>query len=56
MTKKELIEIQEYLEDLQSPDGKYIEETDVVLTILNWIKQKYHEQAPKKLENYNKNL
>ena len=53
MTKSELKEIQFFLENLNIDSDYFIDDMGVFEGILDWIKEKYREQGPKKLgEDY----
>ena len=52
MTKKELKIIESFLEDMKNTD----EDIEVFSRMLSWIRQVYHAEGPKKLEDYNKDL
>ncbi len=57
MTKGELEEVQEFLEAFEDNGHQYIDDMGVFESILTWLRNKYREQAPKKLGNeFNKEL
>ena len=57
MTKGELEEIQGFLESFEDNGNQYIDDMGVFEAILTWLRQKYRQQAPKKLGNaFNKEL
>ena len=52
MTKKELKIIESFLEDIANTD----EDIEVFSRLFSWIRQVYHIEGKKKLEDYNKDL
>ena len=57
MTKGELEEVQEFLEAFEDNGDEYIDDMGVIEGILTWLRNKYREQAPKKLgDEFNKEL
>lgn len=57
MTKGELEEVQEFLESFVDNGNQYLDDMGVFESILTWLRNKYREQAPKKLGNeFNKEL
>lgn len=49
MTKNELREIKFFLENLDTRSDYFIDDIGVLEGMLNWAKEKYKEQGPKKL-------
>lgn len=49
MTKNELKEIQYFLENLNINSDYFIDDMGVFESMLDWAKEKYREQGPKKL-------
>lgn len=57
MTKSELEEIQEFLEAFEDNGDDYIDDMGVFESVLTWLREKYREQAPKKLgDEFNEEL
>ena len=49
MTKNELKEIQFFLENLGTDSVHFIDDMGVFESMLDWVREKYKEQGPKKL-------
>lgn len=49
MTKNELKEIQFFLENLNINSDYFIDDMGVFESMINWVREKYKEQGPKKL-------
>lgn len=52
MTKKELEIIESFLEDMNNSD----DDIEVMNRAWEWLREKYHTEGPKKIENYQKDL